>query len=167
MKINSLLISIISISLLVSACSSREGPQWHKERKKSSYKLATRQLTPQPVYGGLKWVRPPEMTPPRKVENSNAGLVMPVINYNVANKPLKEVILVLAATARYRTYCSSQIADKKITINTLGTIDEIANLIENIADINVTVDHPNKEVRFLPKRQIEPVFDDNGFENNN
>lgn len=164
MKINSLIITIVSFSLLFTACSSREGPQWHKENKHNSYKIATRQLAPQPVYGGLKWVRPPEMTPSRKPENSNAGLAMPVINFNVQNKPLKEVILILAATARYRTYCSSKVATRKVTINTLGTMDEIASIIENIANINVVIDHQNKEVRFLPEQEIEPTFDENGLE---
>ena len=43
--------------------------------------------------------------------------------------------------------------DKKVSIITLGTIDEIAKEIENETGITVNIDHKNKEVRFLGSKK--------------
>lgn len=152
--------SLLLVPLIFSGCSSREGPQWDTKKRPRTYKMATRQLPPQPVYGATRWVRPPEMTPDRRIESSKADLVVPILDFSVKDAPLSEAILVLGATARYRTYCSSIIADKKLTLTTIGTITEIATAIEKSADIKVALDHQNKEIRFLPKRDVEPSLNE-------
>jgi hypothetical protein len=77
--------------------------------------------------------------------------ISPVLHYKVQDVTLKEAALVLASTTRYRSYCSSLIADQRLTLDGLGTLDELADEIETLAGIQVVVDHEHKEVRFLAR----------------
>ncbi len=149
----------ILAALCLTACSTREGPQWSSKKKNvTTYRMATRQIPPQPVYSGTTWVRPPQMAPDRKVEASNADVIQQIVKLDIKNRPLSEVVLILAATARYKSYCSRKIANRRLTIASLGTLGELAMEIEDKADIMVVVDHQNKEVRFLPKTGVKPNF---------
>jgi hypothetical protein len=65
---------------------------------------------------------------------------------------------VLAATARYSSYTASSIADENITIESIGTIDELGIEIGILAGIHVVVDHKHKEVRFLGAQPKAPKF---------
>jgi len=147
------------LTLAAAGCSSREGPQWEPEKKIRSFKMATRQLPPEPVYNAVAWVRPPQVTPTRRYEASRAPVVMPIIEFSVDNAPLSEAALVLAATERYATYCSSKVSDQRLTLTMLGTMQEIADAIEDRTDIDVVVDHENREVRFLARSQAAPRFE--------
>ena len=149
----------ILAALCLTSCSTRVGPQWEAKKKHpNTYRMATRQIPPQPVYGATTWVRPPQMTPNRKVEASDADVIQQIVKLDIKDRPLSEVVLILAATARYKSYCSSKIADRSLTISSLGTLSELAMQIEDAANITVVIDHPNKEVRFLPKTDIKPNF---------
>ncbi len=153
------LITIFATLCLTSCSSSREGPQWSSTKKRpNTYRMATRQIPPQPVYGATTWVRPPQMAPNRKVEASDADVIQQIVKLDIKDRPLSEVVLILAATARYRSYCSSKVAKRRLTISSLGTLSELAMQIEDAANITVVVDHANKEVRFLPKSSIKPNF---------
>jgi hypothetical protein len=143
----------------VAGCSTKEQPKWTPEKKKKVFAIATRQLPPEPIYNPLRWVRPPQVLPTRKVEASDAPTLMPIVHFEVTDRPLQEVALILAATASYRSYCSSQIADRKLTLNTLGTMEELAREIEKNADVNVVIDHRLREVRFLTKEFVAPQFE--------
>lgn len=152
----------VSASLLLlgaAGCSSKKVPEWSPEKKKKMFRIATQQLAPEPVYNAVRWVRPPQVTPTRKIESSTAPIIMPIVNLSVQNRPLKEVILVIAAPTRYRTYCSSLIANQPLSLNMLGTIDELAAEIEKTSGINVVIDHENKEIRFLANRFVAPSFE--------
>lgn len=152
------LITILA-ALCLTSCSTRVGPQWESKNKHpNTYKMATRQIPPQPVYGATTWVRPPQISPDRKVEASNADVIQQIVKLDIKDRPLNEVVLILAATARYKSYCSSKIANRRLTISSLGTLSELAMQIEDAANITVVVDHANKEVRFLPKTDIKPNF---------
>jgi hypothetical protein len=98
------------------------------------------------------------MAPNRKVEASDADVIQQIVKLDIKDRPLSEVVLILAATARYRSYCSSKVAKRRLTISSLGTLSELAMQIEDAANITVVVDHANKEVRFLPKSSIKPNF---------
>jgi len=63
---------------------------------------------------------------------------------------------VLAAISRYSSYTAPSIALEKISVDNLGTIDELAQIIGSKAHVQVIVDHPNKEVRFLATRGEQP-----------
>ena len=122
------------------------------------YKIATRQHAPELVYNPVRWVRPPVITPSRKVAKTSAPLIVPVVHFTVKNEPLCEAALVLAAPSRYSTYCASHLKSHKISLNMIGTMDEVGDMIAHDAGIKVIVDHNGQEVRFLGKSLVEPKF---------
>jgi hypothetical protein len=58
--------------------------------------------------------------------------------------------------ARYSSYTAPSIAKNKISVKNLGTIDELARIIEGTAKVKVVVDHVNREVRFLAAHAEAP-----------
>jgi hypothetical protein len=72
-----------------------------------------------------------------------------VFHLSLKNATLEETARVLAATARYSSYAAPSIASERISVDNLGTIDELAAIIESKAHVQVFIDHQNKEVRFL------------------
>ena len=122
--------------------------------------MATRQLPPEPVYNPVTWVRPPQIAPTRKYEASRAPLVLPVMEFSIDNAPLSEAVLVLAAPTRYATYCSSTVADQRLSLTMVGTMPEIAQEIEAKTGVRVIIDHTNREVRFLGSGgPVRPQFE--------
>lgn len=116
-----------------------------------------RTVGPEPVYSRTRWTQPPEVLPQReRPGTSDADLakagppLRPVFQLNLKNVSMEEAARVLAATSRYQSYTDPSIAKQKITIESLGTIDELAHLIERKAQVQVVVDHTGREVRFLP-----------------
>ena len=135
------------------ACASQE-PTGVKERE--TFTIATRQLPPEKPYSMTRWVRPPQVLPPREAPvRASSSYISPVVHYKVTDISLKEAALVLAATTRYRSYCSSLIGDERLTLDSLGTLDELAEEIETLAGIEVVIDHDHKEVRFLKRDSKE------------
>jgi hypothetical protein len=119
------------------------------DKTRKVYRIATRQHPPEPTYSRTRWVRPPDLKPDRDVTASSAPLLLPVIQLEVAETPLKEVAQILAATSRYRSYCAPSISQRTMSITSLGTIEELAHQIELEAGIRVVVDHTLQEIRFL------------------
>jgi hypothetical protein len=84
-----------------------------------------------------------------------------VFQLSLKNTTLEETARVLAATARYSSYTAPSIAKEKISVTNLGTIDELARIIESKARVQVVVDHENREVRFLAAHAEQPrLFDE-------
>ncbi len=118
---------------------------------------------PEPVYARTRWVQPPEVLPPRSggsTENSydQAPSLRPVYELTMKNATLEQTCKVLAQMARYSSYTSPSLATQKFSFQNLGTIDELARIIEEKAGIKVVVDHENKEVRFLVRTALEPTL---------
>ena len=135
---------------LLSAC----GPtakKWEQEKQIHVYGVAFRQLPPEPVYNRLRWVHLPEILPSRELPEADSPQIYPVFHLQLKNGNLEETAIILAATARYSSYCASSIARQKVNINLLGTIDELGSEIARRSGIHVVVDHVNKQVRFLAK----------------
>jgi hypothetical protein len=140
-------ILLLSVVPGLLACSSTEPTGVAKEK---TFTIATRQLPPEKPYSMTRWVRPPQVLPPRTAPvRASSSYISPVVHYKVKDISLKEAALVLAATTRYRSYCSSLISDQRLTLDSLGTLDELAEEIETLAGIDVIIDHDNKEVKFL------------------
>ena len=132
------------------ACSGKEIPDAVKE--KPTFTIATRQHAPEKPFSMTRWVRPPQVLPPRAAPvRASSSYISPVVHYKVKDISLKEAALVLAATTRYRSYCSSLIAEQRLTLDSLGTLDELAEEIETLTGIHVVIDHDNKEIRFLAR----------------
>lgn len=148
MQVNKLL--LITLCLV---CGCFEASKFDGDK---AYLVATRQTAPEPVYNRVFMARPPEVMPAREVEFMNAPRVLPVIHLELKAVTLETVAQTLGGSARYRSYCAASIADKKFSIDALGTIDELADIISKKADVYVSVDHANREVRFLPNRNNVP-----------
>lgn len=116
-----------------------------------------------PVYARTRWVQPPEVLPPRSREATDssydaAPTLRPVYELTLKNASLDQACKVLAQMARYSSYTSPSLATQKFSFQNLGTVDELARIIEQKAGIKVVVDHENKEVRFLVRTALEPTL---------
>jgi hypothetical protein len=128
---------------------------------------SVRTVGPEPVYARTRWVRSPEVLPQRDKGTQGgdnlreAPSLRPVFQLSLKNTTLEETARVLAATARYSSYTAPSIAKDKISVRNLGTIDELARIIESKARVQVVVDHENREVRFLAAHADQPrLFDE-------
>jgi hypothetical protein len=58
--------------------------------------------------------------------------------------------------ARYSSYTTPSLATRKVSFKNLGTIDELARIIEREGKVKVVVDHENREVRLLSAHAEAP-----------
>lgn len=151
-------ILIIAISLLSAALGCVPAD------KGQHYLVSERQIAPEPVYNRVMMARPPEVLPAREVNYEGSPKLLPVIHLELKNVTLETIAQTLAGSARYHSYTAASIAKKKLSIDSLGTIDELANTISNKAGIYVSVDHINREVRFLAASGSEPKLYGQGSE---
>ena len=122
-----------------------------------------RSAAPEPVYARTRWVQPPEVLPSREVEDTDSSYgqappLRPVYELSMKNATLEQTCKILASMARYSSYTSPSLATQKYSFKNLGTLDELARIIEEKAQIKVVVDHENKEVRFLVRTAYEPTL---------
>jgi hypothetical protein len=153
------LITIAFAVMTLSGCSSSK-PVPPKKEVSKAFPVANRQLAPEPVYSRTRWVQLPEVLPASganalKPAKSRQALEKPmmfqVINFELDDGTLKEAAQMLAASSRYQAFCDPSFAEKKISINMLGTIHEIANKISEASGVDILIDHTNREVRFVPR----------------
>lgn len=134
-------------------CSTRRDP--YSERK--LFGISVRRHAPQPVYKRTRLVHLPAPIPENIASNSSAPLILPVIHFEIVDASLEDAAKILGQSARYSIYCASTVADKRITLTALGTVDELADQIGKIAKVETIVDHHNHEVRFLARKESEVV----------
>ena len=137
-------------TVLLCGCAQTEAGHTPKAERET-FLIASHQLPGDPVYNRVFMARPPEVMPKRGDEKvvPDASII-PVIHLDVQNSNLESVARTLADSMRYRSYTAASIANKKFSIDALGTIDELADTISNKAGVYVSVDHGNKELRVLP-----------------
>ena len=80
-----------------------------------------------------------------------APLIVPIFSFELDQGTLRDAASMLAGATQYSSYCSSTVADFELSLNQVGTIEELASSIEDLAQIRVVVDHINKEIRFLAR----------------
>lgn len=152
----------LSLGLFVSGCSSTHPASPDETNLLNMPSLRT--LPPPPTYSRTRWVRPPEVLPQRDLPGrqianlENTPSLRPIFSLSLHKTPLEETARVLAATARYSSYTAPSIASQKISIQSIGTIDELGEKVARIAGIHVVVDHEHKEVRFLAAQAEQPRF---------
>lgn len=137
-----------TLGIVVGACSSNI-PEWKPHRETRTFSVATRQLSPPPTYSRLRWVRPPEVIPSDPRGEATAPAIVPVMQLEIKDTSLEDVARMLASAAQYSSYCSSLIAKQTLTLNRLGTIDELGDEIQKAAQIRVVIDHGTRQIRFL------------------
>ena len=145
-KIRWLMLTALAVSISsVIGCTPRyQGPE---------YLMSPRQSAPQPVYNRVTFARPPEVMPPRSLRFKNAPMMSPMIHLEVTDESMEATIKKLASLNHYRSYTAASIADKNISVDALGTVDEIADKISIEADVYISVDHANHEIRALPPKR--------------
>ncbi|MFN4895356.1 MAG: hypothetical protein ACK5GN_05730 [Pseudomonadota bacterium] len=157
---------IIACCLMTSACGGVKDYQ-PIPKNEGLFMPSVRTVGPEPVYARTRWVRAPQVLPERDNPVASEGALRdspslrPVFQLSLKNTTLEETARVLAATARYSSYTAPSIAKEKISVTNLGTIDELARIIESKARVQVVVDHENREVRFLAAHAEQPrLFDE-------
>jgi len=159
-----------TVLLVVSACllvapSGCGRPKEYEPYSTSSGTLfmpSVRTVGPEPVYARTRWVRAPQALPQRDMpgklapEVENAPNLRTTFQLVVKDATLEETGRILGAMARYSSYTAPTIAAEKISIKNIGTIDELARIIESQARVQVVVDHENKEVRLLAAEGQQP-----------
>lgn len=122
-------------------------------KKPEVYSVAYRQSAPEPVYSRTMYGLEPYTVPSRDTDSNRTVALIPMTHFEAKNESLESMAKMLGKSMRYRSYCSGVIADRKGSINTIGTIDEIGATIAKTFGINVIVDHDMREVRFLTGRE--------------
>lgn len=157
------IVVVICASLLAAGCAKPKpyDPTGHNGR--TLFLPSMRTVGPEPVYSRTRWGQPPEVLPNRErpgsadSDQAKAGPALrPIFQLSLKNVPLEEAARVLAATSRYSSYTAPAIASQRITIENLGTIDELGRLIAREAQIEVVIDHKDKQVRFLAPTGDQP-----------
>jgi len=156
------------LSLSFAGCAGVKEYEPNEKGKRTLFMPVVRSEAPEPVYARTRWVHPPDNLPnrdrPGAVEElplQTAPRLRSVFHLSLKNSTLEETARVLAATSRYSSYTAPSIAAEKVSVDNLGTIDELARIIESKAHIQVVVDHQNKEVRFLAGHTEPPkLFDE-------
>ncbi len=161
-KVMRVLVSALLITSTLSGCGLPKDYQPTDSTKRTIFMPAVRTSGPEPVYSRTRWVLPPETLPSRE-EGANLAArgesgesLRPVFQLKLKDTTLEESARVLAAMARYSSYTAPSISKIKISAQNLGTIDELARIIESKAKVNVVVDHANREVRFLAAHTAAP-----------
>jgi len=139
--------ALIGVTLV--GCATTSGPEWQPPKQIRTFSVAMRQLPPEPVYSRLRIVRPPEVIPNAPRVDTQAPAVVPVLHLEVKDMKLDEVARVLASAAQYSSYCSSLVAQQTLSLNRLGTLDELGAEVEKAAQIRVIIDHAGRQVKFL------------------
>jgi len=161
-------VSLITVALLVCGvsvgCSTSDVKPYEPNNKagRTLFMPSYRAAGPEPVYARTRWVHPPEVLPARDGGDTDSSYdtpsLRPVYELTLKNATLEQTCKVLASMARYSSYTSPSLARESFSFQNLGTIDELAQIIEEKAQIKVVVDHENKEVRFLVRTALEPTL---------
>lgn len=138
---------ILTVALCVCACSSQR--EFDRGNERTFFGVAARQLPPQPVYNRLRLAYLPEPMPSSAKASYSETRLSPIFQFEIDDATLEQAGRILGDMARYSSYTSSSIADQKISLAAVGTIDEVAKQLSESAGIKVVVDHRNKEVRLL------------------
>lgn len=145
------LVAIVSLS----ACGPTL-PTYKPEKARLYSTYAVRQLPPEPVYNRLRYVHLPEPLPERDKTASKRSVVLPIFEFQVENITLDEAALILASAMRYDSYAAPSIAERKVELTSLGTVDELAQQIAKHTGSYVFVDHNNRQIRFLAQKGLAP-----------
>ncbi len=139
-------ISAIILGLCLCGCASFSKPE---PEPIPQYRVATEQLPPEPVYGRVKIEYMPYTKPARETKRAAAPVVMPELHLSVENSSLEEVASILASSARYSSFVAYELADRRLTMDAIGSLDDLAKRISRRANVDVQVDHKRHLVRIL------------------
>lgn len=131
-----------------------------KPLPEKSFSVAYKKFAPEAVYNRIRYAHLPEVIPnggsysAKHNSETEAPMLMPVASLELKDATLEEASKALAQFSDYRSYCSSLIADRKISLVRVGTLDELAQAISDLAHIKVVVDHNNRSISFLGSKVL-------------
>ncbi|RMD85887.1 MAG: hypothetical protein D6808_04425 [Candidatus Dadabacteria bacterium] len=130
------------------------------KEEEPTFAYSVRKLPPEPVYNRLRWGNLPSPIYSPQRPDPDAPLILPPVHFSLKRGTLKDAINMLAAITRYSTYCSEAVCNKRISLDAIGTVHELAQMIAKKADIEVAIDHANREISFLPpaSEEVKPSF---------
>lgn len=152
------IIILLCILLLSSVAGCGETKPFSPKKQRLYYYHPSRQLPPEPVYNRVIYARPPEVLPQVDfaLRTRSRASSRPRVYMSLVKAPLEEAAKILGDSANYHHYIAPSLTKRKITFSSSGTIDRLAQEIAGQEKINVTVDHENNEVRFMPKEGAIP-----------
>lgn len=121
---------------------------------KRVYQIAEQQLPHEVTYSRLRWVHLPATQPPAALQRASDSVrprLLPIVHLSIENKSLCDAASALASLMRYTSYCSSQLRKEITSVEALGTIYELAEIIADNHVVKIVIDEENKEIRFLPR----------------
>jgi len=155
-------ILVPGLLLTATGCGGPKDYEPYSASTRTLYMPSVRTVGAEPVYARTRWVRAPQVLPERDMPGridqdvQNAPSFRTTFQLVVENATLEETARILGAMARYSSYTAPSIAAEKISVKNIGTLDELARIIESQARIQVVVDHENKEVRLLAAEGQQP-----------
>ena len=139
-------LSLTALCAVAAGC----GPgikEYKPDSKAHAYIISYRQTPPQRVYNRLRWVNSPDLLPSKELPESAAQRIEPVYHVQLKSTPVDEAALIIAGTARYTSRCSSSDCKQKVSINSLGTTEELAEELARQSGMRVVVDDTKGEIR--------------------
>lgn len=115
------------------------------ERPIEYYTARERQHAPEPVYSRVMWSQIPAATPQKSKED--APYLLPTISFEMPNATLEEAVEALAQTMGYQWHYPRAAAKRAVSINQVGTVDQILAEIANQAGVVAEFDHAGRQVR--------------------
>jgi hypothetical protein len=151
--------TLTSIIALAGCFGGVNAPEWHPDAPRKIALPADRQAPAQPIYNRLRFANLPDPMP-GEIAQGDRPVILPVVQLSIKDQSVEEVGTLLAQSARYSSYCASGIAHQKMSLEGLGTIDELAAQVAKKANVKVVVDHASREVRITANTPVQPDFAD-------
>jgi hypothetical protein len=109
---------------------------------------SSRQSPPEPLYVTVMEGRPPLPVP--QTERERLGMADKLIlKLSSTNKYLDDVAKDLENQSGYRIFVAPSISKRRVSLDSSGTIDDLATEVARNARCKVSVDHIAKEIRFV------------------
>lgn len=139
---------ICLLVLLFSSCSKKVV----YEREIELYRPVTRREAPEPVYGRVTWAHLPKPVAPKSA--LDAPYLLPVVSFELVDSNLEEAIEALAQTMGYDRHYPKSVAQRKVSIKMVGTLEEVLTEIARQAKVTARFEHERKLVRVFEDRML-------------
>ena len=114
---------------------------------RETYQPAFRQLPVESVYSRVSWSHMPKPIGPKN--ETRAPYLRKVISFEMPNSTLEETVVALAHSMGYEAIYSREIANRKVSLVTEGTQEEILDKICEQADVMAEIDRKDRVVKIL------------------
>lgn len=152
------LFTLILLSVLLQACYT-SSPASKKAARQ--YKVALWQHPVEDAYGTLMVSRPP-VPLANKISTHRAIGKAPLLEreflLEAKNTSLDNIAKMIERSTNYKTYCSSLIADQRLSFKRVGSIESHAQYINNNSNAEVVIDKDRLQIWFFEKGPARPVL---------